>query len=88
MTEERITEILKDQDIEVSWEGDNFAQGLLIIMKYFNVSEKCIVEGADHDVIYSVFISILAESDITEEDVLALRKLNWMEQDGALACFV
>jgi len=68
-----------------SWEGDNAYQGLQIMSKY----TKNLIEGAGRDVIWSEDIDKLIEAGITKEDVLELRKLNWMIEDGSyMACFV
>ena len=83
MTEERFLELM-DGD-SGNWEGDNAYQGLQIIAKYTDN----LIQGAGHDVIWSENISVLIEKGITEEDVKALRKLNWMiEDESYLACFV
>lgn len=68
------------------WEGDNALQGLKIIEKY--VPDKGI-EGANHDIIYSVDVDELINGGITREDAKKLRCLNWMiEDDEYMACFV
>lgn len=83
MTEEKFIEIMDADSGE--WEGDNAFQGLQIISKYTNN----LIQGANHDIIYSEDISILVDNGITEEDVKELRRLNWMvEDDSYLACFV
>ena len=61
-------------------------QGLLIIQKY---TPNKGIEGADHDIIYSVDIDELIAAEITEEDAIKLRSLNWMVSDNSyMACFV
>jgi len=83
MTEERFEEIF--EETESKWDGDNTYQGLQIIAKYTDN----VIQGAGHDIIFSEDIEMLIENGITEEDVIALRKLNWMIEDGThLACFV
>jgi hypothetical protein len=83
MTEERIIEIF-DGD-SGKWDGDNAYQGLQILAKY----TKYLIQGADHDIIYSVGLDEIIKAGITEEDCLELRRLNWMVEDGeCLACFV
>lgn len=83
MTKERFIEIFENTDSE--WEGDNCFQGLQIIAKYTDH----IVNGAGHDEIWSEEVDILIEKGITEEDILALAKLNWWIEDNTyLACFV
>jgi len=67
------------------WEGDNCFKGLQIISKY----TKNIIQGADHDIIYSEDIEILIEHGMTKKEFVQLRKLNWHIEDGTyLACFV
>ena len=89
MTEERFIEIMEsDTDIKApTWKGCNVVSGLKIITKY--LPEKGI-EGAEHDIVYSVNTSELIKAGITEEDAIKLRKLNWMidEYGEGLACFV
>ncbi|MFX1452438.1 MAG: hypothetical protein ACFFCM_16480 [Promethearchaeota archaeon] len=88
MTEEKFIELMEsNEDFDVSWEGCNVFSGLKIITKYL---PKKGIEGAEHDIIYSVFISDLIDAGITEEDIVALRKLNWMidETNTGLACYV
>ena len=83
MTEERFIELMRGDS--GNWEGDNAYQGLQIVSKYTDN----LIQGAGHDVIWSENISVLIEKGITEEEVKALRKLNWMlEDESYLACFV
>jgi len=63
----------------------NVYAGLKIITKYCP-SEG--IEGADHDIIYSVGVESLVDAGISEEDVKQLARLNWMIQNEYLACFV
>jgi hypothetical protein len=86
MTSEQFQEIFDSTQSE--WEGDNAFQGLLIIAKYIDPAKTDIIIGAEHDEIFSVDIDKLIDAGITEEDVLALAKLNWGHQDGYLMCFV
>lgn len=87
MTEERLEEIFAGDSDE--WDGDNCFQGLLIIAKYVDPTEKEIIVGAGHDQIYSVDIDKIIEAGITEEDAKKLRGLNWMLSEGEyLSCFV
>jgi len=64
---------------------NNAFVGLQIIRKYCPTKG---VEGADHDVIYSVPANDLVAADITEEDAIRLRNINWMIEDDVMACFV
>ena len=84
MTEERLEEIFEETDSK--WDGDNAFQGLQILAKY---TDKDVVCGAEHDIIYSVDIDKVID-DLTEEDAIQLAKLNWMIDDefGCFACFV
>lgn len=73
----------------MQWIGDNTVQGLAIIGYYMDPRENTLIVGAGHDIIWSVDIEDLIKLGITEEDVVSLRKLNWMvEDDSYLACFV
>ena len=93
MTAEDILEMFQNKDDDntfmVEWSGDNAFQGLQILAKYLDPKEHELIQGAGHDVIWSVNVEKIAEAGITEEDVLALIKLNWMVEDESyLACFV
>lgn len=70
------------------WTGDNAYQGLQIIAKYINPANTDIIGGAEHDVFYSVSLDKICKAGITQEDAEALAALNWMEEEGYLACFV
>jgi len=89
MNEEKLIEIMSDDDIggELLPESkDNALEGLEILNKFAN---KSVLEGASHDVIWSINIDEAIENGITEEDVFKLRRLNWMlEDDDYFACFV
>ena len=88
ITRERFNEIFDDEDIMGSGlyeEGCNALKGLLIVSKYTN---KSVVDGAGHDIIYSVDIDKIIKAGITEEDVIELSRQNWMNQNDSLACFV
>lgn len=87
MTEEEICELYHSETIESDWEGDNAMQGLVILSKYAQGED--VLVGADHDIIYSLNVSKTVEAGITEEDVHALLKLNWLIRDDTYwACFV
>ena len=90
MNREEFDKIFDNEDIESKWEGDNAIQGLNIIAKYIDPKKESIVCGADHDVIFSVDIDDLITAGITEEDVMALKLLNWCNYEGEdyLGCFV
>lgn len=87
MTRERFTELMKGKSALSEYTKCNALLGLQIITKYLPESG---IEGAQHDVIFSATISEILEAGITEEDVIELRKLNWMidESSTGLACFV
>jgi hypothetical protein len=85
MTEEEFQEIFDNFAQPQKWTGDNALQGLNIIVKY--LPEKGI-EGAGHDIIFAASIDEICEAGITFEDVKKLKELNWMIDEGALACFV
>ena len=85
MKKEEFYHIFK-RDNSGRWEGDNALRGLNIVAKY--IPNDIVLEGADHDVIYSVDIDKLIEAGITIKDAEELRELNWMLEDDSLACFV
>ena len=77
MNKERFIEIMSE-DLKtekfIEYEGCNVLYGLLIINKYL---PKRGIEGASHDVIYSVDVDELVEAGITEDEVVDLREMNW-----------
>ena len=82
MKRQRLNQIF--EETESQWEGDNAFQGLQILSKYTNK----LINGADHDIIFSCDIDDVIET-ITEDDAIALAKLNWIiEEDSYFACFV
>lgn len=85
MNEEQFNAIF-DDDKFVMTEGDDALNGLQIIAKYF--PNKTVLQGANHDIIYSVNVWEIVEAGITEEDTLELRLLGWHLEDGYLAKFV
>lgn len=88
ISKHRFEEIMNDEVIggcKLMEKGCNALKGLLIIQKYIPDAG---VSGADHDIIYSVSCDELIKEGITEDDVVELRKLNWMIHDDYMACFV
>lgn len=86
MTEERLVEIF--DEMKTNWKGDNAFQGLMIMAKYFDPMKKDLIVGADHDVIYSLSGEELIEAGLTEEDAIALAKLNWSYNGEYFECYV
>lgn len=85
MTEERFIEIFENTESELEVEVDSCFEGLKIISKYTHN----IVCGAGDDEVWSEDVDTLIEKGITEEDVVALAKLNWRVEDNTyLACSV
>jgi hypothetical protein len=84
MEREKLEEIFEETPSH--WDGDNAFQGLQILAKY---TDKDIICGAEHDVIYSVNIDDVID-ELTEEDAIKLATLNWMIDDDCdcFACFV
>lgn len=83
MTRELFDKIFEDTDSK--WEGDNAFKGLQILSKYTDN----LIQGADHDIIYSEDVDVLIEKGIVESDVIELAKLNWtISEYEYLACFV
>ena len=74
------------EDSNKKWNGDNAYQGLQILSKYTDY----LIQGAEHDIIYSEDLGKLIEMGLTKEDCIKLRDLNWMidEECDCLACFV
>jgi hypothetical protein len=72
-------------ETESEWEGDNAFKGLLILSKYTDY----VLHAAEHDEIYSCDVADVIDK-ITEEDAIALAKLNWMidSQHDCFTCFV
>lgn len=83
MTKERLEQIFETMDSK--WEGDNALQGLYILSKYATE----VLCAAEHDIIYSVDADEIVDK-ITEDDAIALAKLNWMidSEFDCFACFV
>ena len=87
LTLARVQEILSEEDLpDLDRYYDNAYQGLQIIGKYF--PNKVLIVGAKRDIIFSVAIEEAIEAGITEEDVIELRRMNWMEDYESFACFV
>lgn len=90
MTSEQLIEIFSDTTTGGSLlhdlKDDNAFLGLKIIRKYL---PRTGIEGAEHDMIYSVDIDKLCEAGITVEDAKQLHAINWhIEDDEYMACFV
>lgn len=75
-----------DEDNDINWEGDNAFLGLEILSKY----TEHLIQGAGHNIIYSIDIDGILEKKITVSDAVDLRKLNWMlcGECDSLACYV
>ena len=87
MTKERIIELMNGVSDLSSCDGDNVFEGLKILSRYTD-NGKSVIVRAEHDIIYSVSIDDVIDT-ITEEDVVRLRRLNWMIEDKhCFACFV
>lgn len=84
---EEIESIFENTESELhKVDGDNAFLGLQILSKY---RKKNLLEGADHDIIYSMNIEDAIELNITDEDCTELARLNWMLYEGeGFACFV
>ena len=85
MTEERFQELMEGDSALNEYEQDNALLGLNLIAKYFPNKG---IGGADHDIIYSVSEDEIIAAGITEEDVIELRRMNWIIDQDYLACFV
>lgn len=82
MTEERFIELISaDYPFENVKDGHcSTFEGLKIIDKY---CAPFGIEGADHDIVYSVDVDQIAKTEITEEEVIKLAKLGWFIYDDA-----
>ncbi len=85
MNQEDLEKIL-EEDYAGNLKGDNALQGLKVISAYS--PNKTVLQGADHDIIYSVDVSELIDAGLTEEHAWELSRLNWMITDEYLACYV
>lgn len=88
LTKEELQQIWEEADSK--WDGDNALQGLDILRKYFDPMKTNLIQGADHDVIWSVNIDEALENGLTREDATKLALLNWsLDEDGdCFSCFV
>lgn len=88
LTLKRVQEIF-DEDVNADFTGDNFLKGCMIIAKYVDITKDEIVVAAGHDIVYCLDVESAMEAGMTEEDFLALSKLNWIiENENQLACFI
>lgn len=88
MTHEEFIQILEADKSCPRQTGDcKVFLGLEIIRKYL---PKKGIAGANHDIIYSVYVSDIADAGITPKDAEELRNLGWMtdEENAYLACYV
>lgn len=85
VSEEEFKEIFQRVESELhNIKSDNAFIGLQILSKYTNR----LIIGAEHDIIYSEDLDTLIKAGILVKDAIQLRKLNWMINEGSLACFV
>lgn len=59
--------------------------GLNLIAKYLPNSG---IDAATHDIVYACSVSDLAETTISEDEVIQLLIWGWMEDEDSLACFI
>ena len=88
MTRGQLEAIFENTDSK--WEGDNAWQGLSILAKYIDPMETGLIQGADHDVIWSVDVDKVLEAGLNQQDAKELALLNWhIDEDGDnFSCFV
>ena len=77
-TRDNFIELL-ETDNDYDYDGCPILQGLQIIANY--MPGKRLIEGADHDIIYSVDIDTLIDAGITVSDVIMLGNYNWHVAD-------
>jgi hypothetical protein len=74
MTIERLNEILEDEKtFGKGISSDKVFEGLEILRKY----NPYVIQGADHDEIYSLDVTDSFLQQITEEDAIRLSELGW-----------
>ncbi len=64
---------------------DGLIKGILLMRKFCHSAD---IEGADHDIIYSIDCQQLIDAGIVQEDVMRLRLMGWHIQDEYLCMFV
>lgn len=79
MTKEEIIEIFENVESSYKEKIDSTFIGLSIISKYSNY----VIQGANHDVIWSEDIDNLIDADITNEDIRELASLGFFIEDGS-----
>jgi len=81
MTEKQLREIM-DNDSSMSMKKyedvDRALEGFKILAKY---SPKHVVQGAGHDIVWSLDIIDAIKFGITEEDAKTLCEMNWFIDD-------
>jgi hypothetical protein len=89
MNRERLIEIMSNDDGDISAMRAckcTATEGLNILSKY---TDKSVLTGANHDVIFSIDIDDALEAGLTEVEAIRLREINWMlEDEDFFACFV
>ena len=87
ITAKEFRKIMKRDSNFSNVDDDNAFLGLEIIRKY---CPKSGIDGAEHDIIYSVGVNELLNAHITKKDAEKLKQLNWMleESGNFLAHFV
>ena len=91
MTIKRFKQLMRKQKgepdpTELTLDGDPVVCGLLIICKYIDPATNPIIECTDREHVYSeVTAEQLVAAGITEEDIVALKRLWWtVTPDGYL----
>lgn len=85
-TYQQFSELMQKDIAIFNKSADNVLEGLNVIASY--LPERSVLIKASHEEIQSVSCTLLIEANITEEDVMKLRNLNWMLEGEYLACFV
>lgn len=87
MTSEKFAELMEgESDYSKHKDKCRVTAGLMIITKHTGVFG---VEGAEHDIVYSVDVERIAATEITEDEVTTLREMGWFidEEVDSLAHF-
>lgn len=85
MTKEKIKGVFENTETDDTiqcW----VMSGLLILKKYSSGWDT--VQAVRRDILISIPVEMAIENGITEEDVVLLRKMNWMIEEESFASYV
>ena len=89
ITREELEEIFSQDGEAPTFETkDRALRGILILLNYFDSNTECIINAAEHDMIYTVDVDILIEKGITKDHAELLRSIGWFIEEDCLCHFV